>query len=188
MIESILMSLMAFISTNIDDLFINMLFFAQHRTKTEARSIVAGKYLGMGALTAVSLLGAYGLRLLPGKWLSLLGLVPIGLGVKEIVSAISKREEADDTHPSSRTLWLSMMLVTIANGADNIGVYLPLFAAFSLWQMGWAIVVFALVTGLWCALSKQLTGLPMLQKLLSRYKHILIPLVYLLLGFYILFF
>lgn len=186
--KTILLSTIAFISTNIDDLFINMIFFAQYHTKETTRSIVAGKYLGIGILTAISLLGAYGLQMLPGKWLSLLGLVPIALGIKAILSALHAQESEEDSNTPAQTLWLSMMLITIANGADNIGVYLPLFASFTGWQIGAAILVFALMTGIWCFLSKQLTGLPLLQKLLTKYKPILIPLVYILLGFYILFF
>ena len=184
--KSILLSITAFVSTNMDDLFINMLFFAQHNTKASVRSIVAGKYLGMGALTLISLLGAYGLQMLPGKWLSLLGLFPLALGVREM---IRRSVPEDEMQPNdSRSLCLSMALITIANGADNIGVYLPLFAGFNPWQMGAAIAVFALMTGFWCLLSKRLTGMPVLQKLLAKYKPVLIPVVYILLGFYILFF
>ena len=80
-----------------------------------------------------------------------------------------------------------MALITIANGADNIGVYIPLFAGFSLWQMGTALSVFSLMTGLWCLLSIRLSDLPVLQKLLRKYKPVLIPAVYILLGLYILF-
>ena len=186
--QSLLLSVIAFISTNIDDLFINMFFYAQYRTSKAVRSITAGKYLGMGALTAISLLGAYGLQMLPRKWLSLLGLIPIALGIKEIISMFRSQDPAEEHSSSGKTLWLSMALVTIANGADNIGVYLPLFAGFSLWQMCIALCVFALMTGIWCFFSKQLTNLPVLQKLLSKYRNILIPLVYILLGLYILFF
>ena len=114
--KSILLSITAFVSTNMDDLFINMLFFAQHNTKASVRSIVAGKYLGMGALTLISLLGAYGLQMLPGKWLSLLGLFPLALGVREM---IRRSVPEDEMQPNdSRSLCLSMALITIANGAE----------------------------------------------------------------------
>lgn len=186
--ETILLSMIAYIGTNIDDLFFNMIFFAQHHTKEASHSIVTGKYLGIGALTAISLLGARGLQMLPDQWLSLLGLVPIGLGFRDIVSTLRSRHDKENRSASSRFLWMSMMLITIANGADNIGVYLPLFAGFTSRQMITAICIFALMTAVWCFLSKRLTGLPLLQKLLTRYKSILIPLVYILLGFYILFF
>ena len=185
--QTILLSVIAYISTNMDDLFINMFFFAQHRTKTAVQSITAGKYLGIGTLTAISLLGACGIQTLPEQWLSLLGLIPLFLGIKDIISTL-RRQAADERIPeASGMLWLNMALVTIANGADNIGVYLPLFAGFHFWQMCAAIIVFALMTGLWCALSKRLTALPLLQELLIRYKAVLVPLVYLLLGLYILF-
>ena len=186
--ETLFLIVIAFISTNVDDLFINLFFFARHRTKAEARSIAAGKYLGIGALTAISLLGAYGLQMLPDKCLSLLGLIPAGLGVREIIHTLRSQNSENDVPFAAQTLWLSVALITIANGADNIGVYLPLFAGFTPWQMGAAIIVFALMTGLWCLLSQRLTNLPVLQKLLARYQTFLIPTVYILLGLYILFF
>ena len=185
--ETILLSIIAFISTNIDDLFINMFFFAQHPTKRDAHNITAGKYLGMGTLTAISILGGFGLQMLPEQYLSLLGLIPIALGVKEIIVSLRIQDSSDDTHDVNKILWLSVMIITIANGADNIGVYLPLFASFALWQMMTAIIIFALMTGLWCSLSRRLAHMPVLQKLLTKYKPVLVPLVYILLGFYILF-
>jgi cadmium resistance protein CadD (predicted permease) len=45
----------AFLATNIDDLFILMVFFANRRFP--ASQIVLGQYVGMGSLLAVSLLG-----------------------------------------------------------------------------------------------------------------------------------
>ena len=184
--ETLFLIVIAFISTNVDDLFINLFFFARHRTKAEARSIAAGKYLGIGALTAISLLGAYGLQMLPDKCLSLLGLIPAGLGVREIIHTLRNQNSENDVPFAAQTLWLSVALITIANGADNIGVYLPLFAGFTPWQMGAAIIVFALMTGLWCLLAVQLAKLPAVQQVIRRWKRYLVPAVLFVLGISIL--
>lgn len=62
MIETLLSGAAAFVGTNIDDMFINMLFFTEADTKAEVRSVVIGKYLGIGALVLLSVLGAFGLQ------------------------------------------------------------------------------------------------------------------------------
>lgn len=185
--ETILLSIIAYISTNIDDLFINMIFFAQTQNAAETRNAVTGKFLGTGLLTAVSLLGACGLQTLPVHWLSLLGLVPIALGLREIIALLHGKTDEGNATVNAKTICLSMMVTTIASGADNIGVYMPLFAGFHAWQMVAAVAVFLLMTGLWCLLSKRLTDLPGLRSTLARYKSIVIPVVYILLGLYILF-
>lgn len=50
MIETIIAGIMSFVGTNIDDIFINTLFFAQADTKRKIQSVVIGKYLGSGSL------------------------------------------------------------------------------------------------------------------------------------------
>ena len=80
----------------------------------------------------------------------------------------------------------SVALITIANGADNIGVYTPLFASFSAGQMMILYTVFAFMIALWCILAKRISDLPILNRFLIRYKHVLVPMVLVLLGVYIL--
>ena len=202
MLEVIISAIMSFIGTNIDDLFVDTIFFAGASGKKQDRSIVIGKYLGIGALVLVSLLGAFGLRLLPGKYIGLLGLVPMGLGIKAAIEYFKERKSVqeecfaggNDTNKADeaphlqkhRSLLWSVALVTIANGADNIGVYIPLFAGFRTAELLCALVVFAMSTGLWCLLADRLSRLPVIQNIIHRYKHILIPIVLIGLGLYIL--
>ena len=80
----------------------------------------------------------------------------------------------------------SVALITIANGADNIGVYTPLFASFSAGQMMILCAMFAFMIALWCILAKRIADLPLLNKVLVRYKHVLVPIVLVMLGVYIL--
>ena len=190
MIETILAGIFAFTGTNIDDLFINTLFFAQTETKPQIRSVTVGKYLGIGALVLISLLGAFVLHAIPQKYIGILGLLPMALGVKEWIGYLKIKkspveEEEEETPDVGRGFMLSMALVTIANGADNIGVYIPLFAGCSLWQVVTVIVIFAVMTAVWCFLGKKLSDLPGLRGFLLKYKPILVPIVLILLGVYI---
>lgn len=47
MVETLILSITSFVGTNIDDMFINTLFFAEAETKSDSKTIVFGKYLGI---------------------------------------------------------------------------------------------------------------------------------------------
>ena len=79
------------------------------------------------------------------------------------------------------------MLVTIANGADNLGVYIPLFSGFVPWQLLAAVCVFAIMTGLSCLLAAKLSRIAVLARFLKRWRKVIIPVVYILLGLYIIY-
>ena len=70
-----------FAATDIDDIVILTLFFVAARTTGRPRpwQIVAGQYLGIGALALASAVVAAGLLVVPDPWTGLLGLLPIAL-------------------------------------------------------------------------------------------------------------
>ena len=136
----------------------------------------------------LSILGAFGLQFLPQHYLGYLGLVPICLGIKEIMINMKSKgnEEENDTARKSTNKIINTALITIANGADNIGVYIPLFAGFMAWQIAMAVCVFLVLIAVWCFLGKALADLPVLRIALTRYKAVIVPVVYIVLGIYIL--
>ena len=190
MLATVLTAITSFISTNIDDIFLLMLFFVQAESAKSKRCVVIGQYLGMGILTAVSLLGSAALQVIPTEYIRFLGVIPIVLGIKEWIK-YRKGEEAEETDApqiknSAMQQILSITLICIANGADNIGVYVPLFAGYSQKQMLLAVIVFACMTALLCFLGQKFASLPMLQAGIQKYKHILVPILFVALGIYIL--
>lgn len=188
MIETILLSAAAFAGTNMDDLVLNVLFFSRTDDRKARMQVTAGKYMGMGVLVLISLLGAWGFGQLPQKWLAAMGLVPMALGVRELIDAFCKKANGTDPEKNvpMRHPALDAAFVTVANGADNIGVYVPLFASFVPWQLALSAVVFALLTGLWCWVGKIIAHVPALETALKKRRKIIVPAVYLTLGLYIL--
>ena len=187
MIEVVIASIMCFIATTSDDLFLDMLFFVQATTRKQVQSIFCGKYIGIGILVLLSCLGAYGLQFVSERYIGFLGLIPIAIGIKEGLENFKKSEEEDfEEQPelSKGFLW-SVVLVTISSGADNIGVYIPLFANYSILQMVAVVITFAVMVACWCFLGKTLSSLPYLQKFLLKYKQIIVPVVLICLGVYI---
>ena len=179
--EALAASTAAFAATNVDDLFVLMLLFGQAESRLARRKICLGQLLGLAVLTAASVACALGLGVLPKAWLRLLGLVPITLGVR---AWLTRRGE-DEQAPSAVGL-LSTALLTVANGGDNLGVYIPLFAGFDGGQLTLCAGVFALMTLLWCLLGARLASLPRVGAAIGKYKAVLVPAVLILLGLYIL--
>ncbi len=75
--------------------------------------------------------------------------------------------------------------VTVANGGDNLGVYIPLFAS-NPGAIPVYAVIFAAMTGIWCAAGYALVNNPMAGSYVRRYGHLLPPFVLIALGAYIL--
>ena len=183
MLTSIFTSVIAYISTNIDDIFVIMILLTQ-AAKGAKGKLIAGHFLGVGLITAVSMLGAFGLQNLPLKYVGILGLVPIGLGIKAWFD--HKKGADDDDAPEERSVsLLSMAMITVGNGADNVGVYIPLFTGFTGAERIGAVAVFAAMTALWVFLANSLAEFPQVKAAVGRYKHIVIPAVFILLGVYI---
>ena len=186
--ELIVTSILAFASTNIDDLFILMLFFANNQYK--AKSIVLGQYIGFIALIAISFAGSLLGLLVPQSYIGLLGLLPIFFGIRDLLTffrrqhlEIQKSEIASGN--SNRTL--TVAAVTFANGGDNIGIYIPLFTTLLIPQKITMVIVFLAMVGIWCLIAQYLISRPITAKKIARYKNTITPIVLILLGIYILY-
>jgi cadmium resistance protein CadD (predicted permease) len=146
----VLTAAVAFLSTNIDDIFLLMGFFADRTFKP--KQIVIGQYLGIGALVLASVVCALiSLAIAPG-YIHLLGFLPIAIGLKKLWESFSEGD-SDKKRKYNAFQAFSVAAVTIANGGDNIGVYTPLFATISKPALSVTIIVFAVLTALWCVLG-----------------------------------
>ena len=182
-LEFIITSILAFAATNIDDLFLLTLFFGNKKYKDS--NIYIGQVLGILSLVALSLIGSLAGNFIPPPYIGLLGLFPVYLGIKQILK--KNGDEESEIVVSQRNMIVGVMLVTIANGGDNIGIYIPLFVTLSWRYKIGMIVIFLFMTLLWCTAAKYLANHPLLKASLSKYGHIVTPIVLILLGFYILY-
>jgi cadmium resistance protein CadD (predicted permease) len=185
MIQTIITSMLAFASTNVDDIFILMLFFGSRANKPS--TIFAGQYLGIGALLIISLVGAVIGNFVDQRYIGLLGLFPIYLAIKQVMELLRKGDHAEDHDVAVKSVTaLSVAGVTIANGADNIGVYVPLLTTMDLAAKIQLTVVFMVMVYLWCAAGKYLATHPLIARRLEKYGHVITPVVLFLIGGFIL--
>lgn len=166
-----------FASTNIDDLVVLIGFFTDRRLR--ARDIVAGQFAGMSVLFLLSASGALLSLVTPKAFLGLLGIVPIAIGIRNLSDL---RPDAPDPQNTPQKGVVGVALVTIANGGDNLGIYIPAFAVHSGGEIGFIAVVFVAMTALWCVLAHWMVNHSRFGAPLRRYGHILAPMVLIGLG------
>ena len=200
---AIIAGVTSFAATNIDDIVILMLFFAQVNANFRPRHIVVGQYLGFTALIVASLPGFFGGLIVPKAIIGLLGFVPIAIGIKHLVSRGSQENdvqavsgEFSPSQPNSSVLSklanlfnpqiFNVAAVTIANGGDNIGIYLPLFASSELRSLVVILVVFFLSIAVWCYVAYRLTSQKAIANILTRYTQAIVPFILIGLGIFIL--
>ena len=189
-----------FAVTNIDDIVILALFFGQAIGRKSVLRVVLGQYLGFAAILAASILGALSARLLPETAIPYLGLLPLILGVRAAVNAWrdhrSSTAQNDHEPPHGGGVAeqktdrgpgvLTVAAVTLANGGDNIGVYIPVFATSATTGLLTYIAVFLVLVAVWCLAGHFFARRPLIARTLSRWGHILLPAVLIGIGLIIL--
>ena len=172
-------SITTFAVTNIDDAFLLTFFFAR---RLPTRRIVAGQYAGFAAIVGISLIGVWGALAVPHRWMRLLGVLPLAIGIKRLLQV--RRTAADRSLASTESI-ASIALVTLSNGADNISVYLPFFVIGR--SLLWLILIaYVALVALWCFVGRWLGSHPLILRSLDQWGHWAVPLVFVGLGFYVL--
>ncbi|MDF1479729.1 cadmium resistance transporter [Leifsonia sp. H3M29-4] len=190
MIGTIAAAIGLFAATNIDDIVVlTVLFLATTRGSLKGWQVVLGQYLGFIALVAISVVAALGLTIVPDEWVGFLGLIPLGIGVYGLVRYLRRRSEEDDDDDESSIMaggLLGVAGITIANGADNISLYTPVFRTQPPLDTVVTIVVFLLLVAVWCLVARAIGTNRRMTEALERIEHWLVPVVFIGLGLYIL--
>jgi cadmium resistance protein CadD (predicted permease) len=181
----------AFAATNIDDIFVLMMFFSFSSSMNfPVKQVVLGQYIGMGLLVAISALGSFISLAVPTYIIALLGIVPIVIGLKKLVVFRKKNESSSKQavqDKKNNLAFAAVAAVTISNGGDNIGVYTPLFAKYnSVSQITALATIFMAMTAVWCIAAYYLVNHPLVASKIRRAGHVILPFVLIGLGIYIL--
>lgn len=204
LILNVISAIGAFIVTNIDDIFVLMLLFSQAKAQVKTseglkgnqtenkhispKDIIIGQYLGFTLLVVVSLLGTFGVMLIPEKWVGLLGLIPIYLGIMLFIKGEDEDENAILSSLNSgkyNSVFLSVAFITFANGGDNIGIYVPFFSTLTMNQLAVTVITFFIMVAIWCFIGYRLAAFKHVSETLENYGRWIIPIVFIGLGIYI---
>ena len=171
--------MVAFAATNIDGLFLTAALLSA--APSRPWPVVAGTYLGIGALYAASVGASIVALAIPSGYIALLGLVPLGLGLKLLFTT----KPADEPAPAAQGV-LAVAGINIAAGGDNVGVYTPIFATITGEATAIYGAVFAVLTGVLCWAAHRLVTHPALGAPVRRWGPRLVPWVLIALGAWIL--
>jgi cadmium resistance transport/sequestration family protein len=179
-----------FAITNIDDLFVLVTFFAEAATTKSITplKITLGQYLGFTIIVIISMVG-FGVSLaLPSEPIGFLGLLPILLGVWKLLDDVifpGEEEEEEKSKFASMKSILKVASITLMNGGDNIGTYVPLFSQAKGTEIAVYVVVYYILLGIWCFVAWLIMGQKHVLRLVERYMRWVIPFLYIGLGIYI---
>jgi cadmium resistance protein CadD (predicted permease) len=187
MITLISLAIIAFASTNIDDIFVLLGFFSDPAFRR--RDVIAGQYVGIGALVFISIIASLLSLVIAPQYIGLMGLAPIALGAKKLYEVMQKKNASEgelERHPAASGI-LSVAAVTMANGGDNIGIYTPIFATHRAFEIALISIVFAAMTAVWCLIAHRMVHHPALGAPIRRYGYRVVPFGLIGLGFLILY-
>jgi cadmium resistance transport/sequestration family protein len=189
-LEKFSVAILSFAATNIDDIIILIILFGQTNEKFRPKHILIGQYLGFSMVIVASLIGFFGGLIIPKVWIGLLGFLPIAIGANYLLTARNQETEIKviDFRDSQKTMFakiLKVAAVTFANGGDNIGVYVPLFASSDLASLAVTFCIFLIGIAVWCYIAYLLTQSPAIASLFNSYGHKVMPFVLIGLGIYI---
>jgi cadmium resistance protein CadD (predicted permease) len=183
-------SVSAFLATNLDDFFLLAAFFSSKAFSNH--SVVLGQYLGICTLILVSIIASFVNLIVPSSLISLLGFLPILIGIKNLVDIKNNHQEYyketesfykenGEVNPA-----MKVAMVTIANGGDNLGVYIPLMASVSTGDTLGITVIFLILTGIWCFIGYKLVNNRFMGRRILTYGHLILPFVLIGIGMIIL--
>lgn len=186
-ISLIILGISVFIATNLDDLLIIITFFSHKDFKWS--EVVIGQYLGISMLFFLSSLAYFFKYFLPSKWISLMGIVPIIIGLKELLKLRKGLNHEGSYKNFKNKIFYPVGIVasiTIVNGGDNIGIYIPLFANLNVQQIFQIGFIFFILTGIWCLIGFKLVNNSSFSRKISKNGHIILPFFLIFLGLMIL--
>jgi len=193
-IITIMVAVSAFVATNLDDIFILMSFFMLG--DNNKINVILGQYLGFILLLMVCLLSYNFKFLIPTHYLAILGLFPIIIGLKYFwnyrkdiknISMLNRRfgqfnnEELVNNCSRLKKIF-QIFTVTVANGGDNIAVYIPLFLTMDFMQLGLTTITFLIMLGVWCVLGYKMVSNRFFGEKIRVYGHLIFPLILILIG------
>lgn len=162
--STILQAVGLFVVTNVDDVVLLALLYA---SGVSLARLVAGQYL---AWAAIAVLAGGVATLVPEDALRWLGVLPIAIGVKELL------EREEERTPLGVP---SVAAIAFAGGVDDVGVLPPVFAA---GDTAVFVAVFAALIVPWCLLARWLATRPPVAAAIARVGRFAVPVALIAIG------
>ncbi|CAF1069445.1 unnamed protein product [Adineta steineri] len=187
---------------------------SEKRSLLKTDHVVLGQYLGFSTLLMLSLLGYTISYILPVKLFGFLGFLIIFFGLNGLVELITnlrkKKKNTTEILQNEQVEFIQLELdhhsdlkenasicddiqqivkvsvVTIANGNDNIAIYVPIFVQSTSWQIIAYGLGFLFMVGVLCFVCYCFIHFPPIYKFARKYAQFISPFIFIALGIYIL--
>lgn len=226
--EVALAAVASFAATNLDDIIVLMVFFAQANNPNsnspsnfKRRHIIIGQYLGFFTIILASLPGFFGGLIIDKKMIGILGVIPIFIGIQQLINNLQNQNWQNNNLPNNSDeieiqevsaeinnvtestklgdrSFISLLAsiispqtykvatVTFANGGDNIGIYVPLFASSNITSLAIILSIFFVMIGIWIYVAFWLSQHRAIAQIITSRGHQLVPFILIGLGIFIL--
>ncbi|KAF3250146.1 hypothetical protein TWF217_008622 [Orbilia oligospora] len=182
-----------FAITNIDDLFVLATFFTESSVNKNLTplKIAIGQYVGFSVIIVISMIGFAVAQAIPSEPIGFLGLLPILLGVWKLLGLIftSNLEEEEEQTENVKTAGMKCIFkvasITVMNGGDNIGTYVPLFSQAEGAEIAVYVVTYYILLGIWCLIAFLIIKQRHILLVAQKYAGVVVPLLYVGLGIFI---
>lgn len=174
----------AFAATNLDNLVLLVVLFGDRSFRS--RDILFGYGLVAVSAAALAFAAARGIDMAPSRYLGLLGIIPIGLGLARLRDLFRTPRAPRDRVPRGHAGFLSVALMMAAQSADSFAVYVSVFADTQNVLEGPALLTLAASVLLWCLAARWLARKSRLAIPLERVSGLIIPTLLIVIGLYIL--
>ena len=190
MLITILTSIATFIATGFDEIVVLTILFVEIKDKKNIKDVYIGQQISMIVLLLISLLAVFGFAQVPNEWIGLLGFIPLMEGLKVLLDKDNEEEyERKDILKRMKkfdSLTLSIALIAIAGGAEELSAYIPFFASLDGANLIVALIIFMVLVPAWVTICREISNIKHIQDTVEKYERILIPIVFIGLGFFVL--
>lgn len=191
MLTTILTSIATFIATGIDEIIVLTIIFVEVKNAKDVKDVYIGQQISMIVLLLISLLAAFGFAHIPSEYVGLLGIIPLAEGIRIL---FDRNYEDDDYEEKDvlqrlkkyRSLIVSIALIAIAGGAEELSIYIPYFASLDTTNLIVSVVIFNILVPVWCTVCRKISSLKHVQNTVEKYEKILVPVVFIGLGIWVL--
>ena len=173
----------AFVSTNIDNLLVLTALLAASPMRT--LPVLAGYGAASLFVVAVAWLAAGLGDLLDTRYVGLLGLVPVALGLRGLSVVIRGQADSTTYHPTSAGAWSTATVIVPLSG-DSIAVYLPLIADTHAALQGAVVITLLTGTIVLAAAARSLVARPSVQSRIGRLGERIMPWLMIAVGVHVL--
>ncbi|KAF3318395.1 hypothetical protein TWF173_007807 [Orbilia oligospora] len=182
-----------FAITNIDDLFVLATFFTESSVNKNLTplKIAIGQYVGFSVIIVISMIGFAVAQAIPSEPIGFLGLLPILLGVWKLLGLIfpsdleGEEEQTENVKTAGMKCIFKVASITVMNGGDNIGTYVPLFSQAEGAEIAVYVVTYYILLGIWCLIAFLIIKQRHILLIAQKYAGVVVPLLYIGLGIFI---